>query len=135
MAVCKFRSKHSFAGSLIGNIAMFHKDCTSAYNKSKLRQKRQWKQIDQNDENGQNENSEGIKQKWTCKSLNMSKFTSPCYGSETKLCQCQTFPVHQKVKQIAEETHDTKILDKLNEGDMIAIEAKYHYKCLISHYS
>ena len=63
MAVCKFRSKRSFAGSLIGNIAMFYKDCTSAYDKSKLRQKRQWKQIDQNDENGHNENSEGIKQK------------------------------------------------------------------------
>ena len=70
----------------------------------------------------------------------MSKFTSPCFsseedGSEKKLCQRQIFPVHQKVKQIAEETHDTNILAKLSEGDMIVIEAKYHYKCLISHYS
>ena len=62
MAVCKFRSKRSFAGSLIGNIAMFYKDCTSAYNKSKLSQKRKCKEIDQNEENGLNENSDGIKQ-------------------------------------------------------------------------
>ena len=34
-----------------------------------------------------------------------------------------------------EETHDTKILAKLSEDDMIATEAKYHFKCLLSYYS
>ena len=48
--------------------------------------------------------------------------------SETKL-------VHQKVKQIAEETHDAKTLANLSEGDMIVIEEKYHCKCLLSYYS
>ena len=62
MTACKFRNKHNFAKSLTENIAMFHKDCTSAYNKSKLSQKRKCKEIDQNEENGLNENSDGIKQ-------------------------------------------------------------------------
>ena len=46
--------------------------------------------------------------------------------SESKLCQCQTFPVHQKFNQIAEETHDTKILGKLSEGDMITCSNSEH---------
>lgn len=50
------------------------------------------------------------------------------HGSYTKL-------VHQKVKQIAEETHDTKILAYVSEGDMIAIEVKYNCKCLLFYYS
>ena len=135
-----FHNKHDFAESLVDNHALFHKDCTSAYNKSKLAQKRKWKEIDQGDENGQNENSDEIMRKSTRKSLNLSNFTSLCFfceedDSETKLRQCQTFSVQQKVKLIAEETHDTKILAKLSEGDMIATEAKYHCKCLLSYYS
>lgn len=59
--------------------------------------------------------------------MKLSNFTSlylfcEKYDSQTKLRQCQTFAVHQKVKAIAEKTHDTKTLAKLSEGGMTAIE-------------
>ena len=45
-----------------------------------------------------------------------------------------TFSVDHQVRKIATETNDTAILAKLSQGDMIAIEAHYYTKCLISYY-
>ena len=95
--------------SLMKNGAMFRKDCASAYNKSKLGQKRKLKETDKRDKNGQNENSDKIKLKLTRNSLNLSNFTSMSFFCEeddgkTKFFEFKTFHVYQKVKQIPEET-------------------------------
>ena len=37
--------------------------------------------------------------------------------------------VHHRVKRFAKNLGDTKYLAKISEGDMVAIEAKYHVKC------
>ena len=68
---------------------------------------------------------------WTWANLHLCVFD----GSQTKICQCQTFPVHQKVKPIAGETYGTKILAKVSEGYIINAEAKYDCKCFLSYYS
>ena len=46
-----------------------------------------------------------------------------------------TFSVDRRVRKIATETNYTTTLAKLSQGDMIAIEAHYHTKCLISYYN
>ena len=46
-----------------------------------------------------------------------------------------TFEVDQKVRKCAVALKDSKLLAKLSAGDMIAIEAKYHAKCLIDLYN
>ena len=43
--------------------------------------------------------------------------------------------VSHRVRDIARETEDTKILAKLSEGDMVAIESLYHCKCLVAYYN
>ena len=68
---------------------------------------------------------------WTWATLHLCVFDD----SETKICQCLTFPVYQKVKQIAGETYDRKILAKVSEGCMINVKAKYDCKCFLSYYS
>ena len=68
---------------------------------------------------------------WAWAALDLCVFDD----NETKICQCQTFPVHQKVKRIAGETYDRKILAKVSEGYMINVEAIYDCKCLLSYYS
>ena len=47
----------------------------------------------------------------------------------------QTFQVQREIEEIALEIGDTKVLAKLSTGDMIAIETKYHCKCLAVSYT
>ena len=47
----------------------------------------------------------------------------------------QTFQGQREIEEIALEIGDTKVLAKLSAGDMIAIETKYHCKCLAVSYT
>ena len=60
-----------------------------------------------------------------------------CGKSDTtiNMHQCQTSRLSNKVKHIATEIGNTKLLAKLSEGDMVATEAKYHSKCLLELYN
>ena len=42
---------------------------------------------------------------------------------------------HRRIEHYAKELEDTAALAKLKEGDMVAIEAKYHIKCLVGFYN
>jgi len=49
--------------------------------------------------------------------------------------KAETISLDTRVRQIATELRDTKLLAKLSVGDMIAIDAVYHFKCLTSFYN
>ena len=51
-------------------------------------------------------------------------------AEESSWYQCQTLLLHNKVKTIAVELADHKLLAKLSEGDMVVTQAVYHLKCL-----
>jgi len=51
------------------------------------------------------------------------------------LHKAQTFLLNKKVTQCATDLKDTKLLAKLSEGDMIALDATYHATCLASLYN
>jgi len=55
-------------------------------------------------------------------------------GSEG-LHNASTYDVDTKVLRCAIELEDTALLAKLEPGDMIALEAKYHRKCLVNLYN
>ena len=42
----------------------------------------------------------------------------------------ETISLDTRIRNIAKELQDTKLLAKLSVGDMIAIDAVYHLKCL-----
>jgi hypothetical protein len=50
------------------------------------------------------------------------------------LRQVMTFAVDERVRQCATLTNDTLMLGKLAQGDMIAMESKYHPACILSFY-
>ena len=45
--------------------------------------------------------------------------------------RCQTLELNQKVREIATEMGDNQMLAKLSQGDMVAVDAKYHLRCLV----
>lgn len=55
-------------------------------------------------------------------------------GSEG-LHEASTYDIDMKVRRCAMELEDTALLAKLAPGDMIALEAKYHCKCLLKLYN
>lgn len=46
-----------------------------------------------------------------------------------------TFEVDQKVRKSAVALKDSRLLANLSAGDMIAMEARYHAKCLVGLYN
>ena len=51
------------------------------------------------------------------------------------LCEAATFQLDHRVHTCATLLEDTELLRQLSAGDMVAIEAKYHIKCLVSLYN
>jgi len=51
------------------------------------------------------------------------------------LHNASTYDVDAKVCRCAIELEDTALQAKLEPGDMIALEAKYHQKCMVSLYN
>ena len=51
------------------------------------------------------------------------------------LHEVTTFQMDQRVHKSAELTGDSLLLAKLSLGDMVALEAKYHTKCLLALYN
>ena len=47
------------------------------------------------------------------------------------LCQVSTFETDANIRTIITELNDSRILVRIIGGDLIAIGAKYHLKCLI----
>lgn len=55
-------------------------------------------------------------------------------GGSAGLHKASTFGIDQKVRKCATELRDTNLLAKLAAGDMVALDAQYHTKCLAKLY-
>lgn len=55
--------------------------------------------------------------------------------SKGKLHEVCTFQLDCRVRNCAQKLQDQELLSKLSEGDLIALEAKYHVKCLVNLYN
>ena len=56
-------------------------------------------------------------------------------AGSTTLHRTSTHDIHMKVQKCAITLNDTDLLAKLAPGDMVALEAKYHTKCLANLYN
>ena len=56
-----------------------------------------------------------------------------CSQTSGKLHICATMKPDCDLRRMAEDLQDTTLMAKLSGGDLIAIEAKYHYNCLSSY--
>ena len=58
-----------------------------------------------------------------------------CDDTTGNLTKVETMSLDTRVRQIAKELRDTKLLAKLSGGDMVAIDAQYHLRCLAAFYN
>jgi len=58
-----------------------------------------------------------------------------CDQSDGSLHKASTFEIDTKVRKYAAELHHTKLLSKLAGCDMVAIDAVYQTKCLVTFYN
>lgn len=69
------------------------------------------------------------------KSLESTCFFCEEPAGRTGFRHASTFDIDFRVRKCAHELQDTKLLAMLATGDMIALEAKYHAKCLVALYN
>ena len=110
-------------------ITVFHKSCISNYNKQKLLRKRKLEDTfsSSTDEICQDteDSSETIHKRTTRLSLTLRNFQSSCFfydqvDDQNKFHESQTISTCSRVKKIAVELSETKLIVKLSKGDMIA---------------
>ena len=132
-----FESYADLACEFVNRKATFHKSCISMYDKQKLNRKR--KRNEAEESSGEAEESND-RQHTTRRSLSAKNFTDKCFFCDTakvneELHTCQTLYLDMRIRNIAQEMNNAKLLIKLSEGDMVATEAKYHRGCLIMLYN
>ena len=122
--------------TMAANNAQYHQSCRLKYNNTKL--KRAEKRALKTD-------SEDLEVIIPCKrsrsqSIEASIQKDLCFfcgqpPGTSGLHEAATFQVDERVKNCAELLEDTILLAKLSVGDMVALEAKYHTKCLVGLYN
>lgn len=112
--------------------ASWHKSCRDLFSNTKQGREQKRKQAKES------ENTNPLKARRSSSSGLSSK--NRCFfcdesDSNLDLHVVSTFEVDRKVRNCAHLLNDGKLLAKLSAGDMVAIDAKYHTKCLVSLYN
>ena len=129
--------------------AKWHKSCRDKFNNTKLNRalKRKSKCLDDqgqcsSDISHVNQTEETRSVLRYTRSFHATKTSDVCLfcdGSEEtpndKMHEVTTFELDTRVRTCANLLQDSKLLAKLSADDMIAIEAKYHLRCLVKLYN
>ena len=118
--------------TLMRNKARWHKTCSLQFNTTKVKraEKRALKQ----------DPSVGGKYTRSSATLTVGKSNEVCFiceefGSRSNcLHNVSTLRLDARVRECAYTLQDEKLLAKLSEGDLVALEASYHASCLASLY-
>lgn len=140
----QYETSNELSSKFVEKKAVFHKSCIARYNKQKLERKRKREESSEDNVaiNELSELSAGDtpSRRTTRRSFEIRNFIQSCFfcglnDDQTELHQCRTLEIHKRVKKFATVLGDSKLLAKLSEGDMVAIESKYHKHCLIKFYN
>ncbi|VDI74380.1 Hypothetical predicted protein, partial [Mytilus galloprovincialis] len=122
------------AQSFIDHKACWHKSCNLKLNRTKLNRAEKRTSRESIDE-------ATTSQKKTRHSFSVQSTSNPsvCFfcneNGQEALHESSTFGQDTRVRECAVKLNDTLLLAKLSAGDLIAQEAKYHSKCLVSLYN
>ena len=120
---------------LCRNQGSWHKSCHLKFSRSKLKKAQERAVRKRTDENREDEEERPVLK---CrKRQSVSEERSQCLfclgGDEGEKLHCfSVLETDRSIRQMALELEDFELLGRMSEGDLIAIEAKYHLKCLIS---
>ena len=117
--------------AMVANDARWHQTCKLCYNNTMLQRVEKRKNPVESDNASRK-----------CSRLHneTTPIEATCFFCENPagsdgLHEVSTFQVDKRVRECATLVEDTILLGKLSMGDMIALEAKYHSKCLLVLYN
>ena len=120
---------------LLKNKAAWHKSCRDKVNSTIL--KRAQKRSSQEDTTS---DSSVKTRRTSLGDETAGEIESKCFfcndvGGTAGLHQASTLEIDQSVRECAIKLKDNELLAKLSVGDVVAIEAKHHVKCLVALYN
>ena len=125
--------------AMVANEAKWHHTCMLRYNNTMLR--RAEKRTHPNHEDTRSDDDVSHKRsrlRPSSTEANASKascfFCGQSAGTDG-LHEASTFQIDRRVRESAALLGDTLLLARLSMGDMVALEAKYHAKCLLALYN
>ena len=120
-------------GDLIGNSAKWHKSCHLKFAASKLARAREQIGRSNKDSGSSDRKSRRQSRSMQCPPSMQQQLCIFCDSSKGLLHQCSTLNVDQELRTMATKMQDTNLLSRMSGGDLIAIEAKYHSKCMLQY--
>ena len=121
--------------TMVAHQAKWHKTCMLQYNNTMLRRAEK-RPIASSSAFGSSDDVPG--KRTSSLSSEASTSDASCFlcgesGTET-LHGVATYQVDTRVRKCAAQVGDNELLARLSMGDMVALEAKYHSKCLLALY-
>ncbi len=124
--------------AMVANEAKWHHTCMLRYNNTMLRRAEKRTHPSRENTKGDDVSHKRSKLRPSSTEANASKascfFCGQSAGS-AGLHEASTFQIDRRVRESAALVEDTLLLARLSMGDMVALEAKYHAKCLLALYN
>ena len=114
--------------------ASWHKSCVLRYNKTKLKRAEKRKSKDGNHEDEPCRKYTRLGES-TITVQNMKCFFCESDDNTEQLHEASCFRLNERVRECAHVLQDSRLLAKLSAGDLVALEAKYHSRCLVALYN
>ncbi|KAG1666280.1 putative aldolase class 2 protein [Nymphon striatum] len=118
----------AIAETFLENHAKWHKSCHIKFARSKLQ--RAQKQIEVKQKCEEEVSGEGRQSKRQSIGNPNQEACIFCLTVSGKMHRCSTMNLDHELRRWATELNDTALLARISGGDLVAIEAKYHYDCL-----
>lgn len=121
----------NMADLFLCNKAKWHKSCHLKFAQSKLTRVRE--QRGEKRKSSFTDDQRKSKRRVSC--IPDKEACIFCSQVAGKLHQCSTMRLDNELRKMAMEMQDTMLLAKISSGDLVAIEANYHFNCLSSYKS
>lgn len=126
---------HGVEAAFVAHNACWHRSCRLMYTNTKVERARKRSRDTPADEAG--EGSSGVKCTRSSSASSISQdlcFFCGWSSGKEQLYEVSTFKTDKRVRECAALLEDDDLLRRLSGRDMVALEAKYHAKCLTSLY-
>lgn len=125
--------------TMLNNKASWHKSCKDKVDTTKYKRAKKRRQQEEEEDTTCHipvkTRSTSLASENRCEETESKCFFCNDVAGTVGLHKASTFDIDRSVRESAIKLNNTDILAKLAGGDMVAIEAKYHVKCLVSLYN
>ena len=124
---------HGIEAAMFVNKAQYHQTCRLKYNETKLKRAKKRAYSESPDQQSEGKVRRSQPSRTPEMRQDICFFCRQAAGNEG-LREAATFKLDHRVCAAATLLQDTELLGRLSAGDMVAIEAKYHARCLLRLY-